>query len=84
MKALVGTFNQEKAFSVVVNTNCETDALSAALVTTVHDNTPSTRPDPRGKSTHISILDIEVEAHNLILESVELPNALSVFETIFI
>ena len=37
MKALVGTFNQEKAlvvgaFSVIVNTDCETGGSSTALV----------------------------------------------------
>ena len=32
MKALVGAFNQEKAFSVIVKTDCETDWSSAALV----------------------------------------------------
>ena len=38
MKALVGAFNQEKAlvgaFSVIVETYCETDGSSAALVWT--------------------------------------------------
>ena len=34
MKALVGAFNQEKAFSVIVKTDCETDGsfYSTALV----------------------------------------------------
>ena len=36
MKALVGTFNQEKAlvgaFSVIVKTHCETDGAYTALV----------------------------------------------------
>ena len=39
MKAVVATFNQEKAlvgaFSVIVKTNCETDGSSAALTITL-------------------------------------------------
>ena len=31
MKALVGAFNLEKAFSVIVKTDCETDGSFAAL-----------------------------------------------------
>ena len=42
VKALVGTFNQEKvlvgAFSVIVKTNCETDGSSAALDVTAYDD----------------------------------------------
>ena len=32
VKVLAGAFNQEKAFSVILKTDCESDGSSAALV----------------------------------------------------
>ena len=42
MKALVGAFNQEKAFSVIVKTDCETDGSFHSTT----DNTSGIPPRP--------------------------------------